>query len=36
MYMAGIRFEWNGGNTDHIARHGVTPAEAEEEGSRDD
>jgi uncharacterized DUF497 family protein len=30
MYMAGIRFDWNEGNTDHIARHGVTPVEAEE------
>jgi hypothetical protein len=30
MYMAGIRFEWDDGNTDHIARHGVTPVEAEE------
>jgi uncharacterized DUF497 family protein len=35
MYMAGIRFEWNDGNTNHIARHGVTPAEAEEAISGD-
>jgi uncharacterized DUF497 family protein len=25
-----LRFEWNEGNTNHIARHGVTPGEAEE------
>ena len=30
MYMTGIQFDWNKGNTDHIARHDVTPAEAEE------
>ncbi len=30
MYMAEIRFEWTEGNTNHIARHGVTPVEAEE------
>ena len=30
MYMAEIQFEWNESNTDHIARHGVTPVEAEE------
>ena len=29
-YMAEIEFEWNESNTDHIARHGVTPVEAEE------
>ncbi len=23
-------FQWNEGNTNHIARHGVTPAEAEQ------
>ena len=28
--MAEIHFEWNESNTDHIARHGVTPVEAEE------
>jgi len=28
--MAGIQFEWNESHTDHIARHGVTPVEAEE------
>jgi hypothetical protein len=28
--MTGIQFEWNDANTDHIARHGVAPAEAEE------
>ena len=30
MYMAEIQFEWNESNTDHIARHGVTPVEVEE------
>jgi hypothetical protein len=29
MYMA-LQYEWNRGNTNHIARHGVTPGEAEE------
>jgi hypothetical protein len=28
--MAEILFEWNDANTDHVARHGVTPVEAEE------
>jgi len=30
MHMAEIQFEWTDSNTNHIARHGVTPAEAEE------
>jgi hypothetical protein len=30
MYMAATRFDWDESNTDHIARHGVTPVEAEE------
>jgi uncharacterized protein len=30
MYMAELQFEWNESNTNHIARHGVTPDEAEE------
>jgi uncharacterized DUF497 family protein len=30
MYMAGIQFDWDESNMDHIARHGVTPGEAEE------
>ncbi len=25
-----VRFSWNKGNEEHIAAHGVTPAEAEE------
>ena len=28
--MAELQFEWNEGNTNHIARHGVTSEEAEE------
>ena len=35
MYMAELQFEWNENNTDHIARHGVTPVEAEEVIARD-
>jgi uncharacterized DUF497 family protein len=29
-YVAEFKFEWDDGNRKHIARHGVTPEEAEE------
>jgi uncharacterized DUF497 family protein len=29
-YVAEFEFEWDDGNRKHIARHGVTPEEAEE------
>jgi hypothetical protein len=30
IYNVNVKFDWDAANTDHIARHGITPMEAEQ------